>query len=96
MMGRAARALESVTHFSGSWQEDDKTEVTQAIRAVEHLIAHGSEFPVPTFGSQWVCVADEVVDRTYFLAHRLGATNVLRGTSVQELKDAICAFALEH
>jgi hypothetical protein len=86
----------SVTHFSGEWNDDAKTEVTRAIRAAERLIRHRNDFPIPTFGSQWVCVADEVVERTYFLAHRLGATHVLRGTSVQELKEAICAFALEH
>lgn len=85
-----------MTHFSGIWTDDAKTEVSRAIQATEQLIAHCNEFPVPTYGSQWVCVANEVVDRTYFLAHRLGATNVLRGTSVQELTDAICAFAPEH
>lgn len=94
--GTKDRTPDSVTHFSGVWNDDAKSEVTRAIQAAERLIAHRNEFPVPTFGSQWVCVADEVVDRTYFLAHRLGATHVLRGTSVQELKDAICAFALER
>lgn len=87
---------ESMAHFSGRWDENAKREITSAIQATERLIAHHAEFPVPSYGSRWVCVADTVVGQTYFLAHRVGATSVLRGTSVDELKEAICAFALEH
>lgn len=94
--GSTDTADESVTHFSGQWKEMARLEVTDAIQAAEQLIAHRTEFPVPSYGSRWVCVVDTVVDRTYFLAHRLGATSVLRGTSVDELKEAICAFALDH
>ena len=87
---------ESMTHFSGRWEENARREVTSAIQAAERLIAHHTEFPAPSYGSRWVCVTDTVMDQTYFLAHRLGATSVLRGTSVDKLKEAICAFALEH
>jgi len=84
-----------VTHFSGSWNHEKKATITEAIEAAEQMISHRSEYPVPTFGAQWVCVMDTVMDRTFFLAHRLGASEVLRGNSISELRKAICAFALD-
>jgi len=91
-----AHSTDGVTHFSGSWNHEKRVAITKAIEAAEQMISHRSEYPVPTFGAQWVCVMDTVMDRTFFLAHRLGASKVLRGNSISELRTAICAFALDH
>lgn len=91
-----AHSTDGITHFSGSWNHEKRVAITKAIEAAEQMISHRSEYPVPTFGAQWVCVMDTVMDRTFFLAHRLGASKVLRGNSISELRTAICAFALDH
>lgn len=94
--GSETESSDGVTHFSGSWTREKKAAITKAIKAAEQMISHRSEYPTPTFGAQWVCVMDTVMDRTFFLAHRLGASQVLRGNSIGELRQAICAFALDH
>lgn len=49
---------------------------------------------LPPFGATWVCVRDSVNDRTIYLAHRLGHTDVFRAATAEELSTGICKYAL--
>jgi hypothetical protein len=88
------RASSLLTFFSGRWEGDAEQRIRKAVDAAERLLVHSNDYPVPPFGARWVCVADQVHDRTVFLAHRIGASHVLRGESVDELTQKICSFAL--
>jgi len=86
----------SMTHFSGTWEPSGEERVRHSIRIAERFLVHTKGMSAPPFGARWVCVADRVGDRRFYLAHRIGSSRVLRGSTCMELSDAICDFALHH
>lgn len=75
----------SPVYYRGAWQPGEQALIEDAVACTDIL----PEARLPMFGKPWVCLRLSVGDETIFLAHRFGASQVLRAGSAAELARCI-------
>lgn len=78
-------AVSTTIYFEGPWPTDERERVATAIDAVETA---ASDFPDGP-GAPWILVRRDVEAEPFYVASRLGKSDVLTGRSAEDLAERI-------